>query len=154
MNKWARSTTLIATFMLAACGSDGGSDSELVIQGTLTQGGSGGHERIANGSLLHGAGSRIGEVTVCALGACSVTDSIGQWGFNTSSEFGGGEVLFTLDGHGIGDEVVVSIPEGASDVAIDFENTADGVKVEEMIVDGAEHDHDSHDHETEHEHDA
>lgn len=129
--------TLVTILIISGCGG-GSSDSGMLIEGTLTQGTGGAHAEALN--FKHDDGERIDGVEVCALGECSPTDDAGQWGFVAGSDFSGGDVLFSFNGHGIDTGTVLHIPEGATDVVIDFRHTADGTVVAEHVtVDGEEH---------------
>jgi len=142
-----------AVLLLSAC-SGGSSDSGMVLEGTLVQGESPSHARVADPRLLHGAGQTIGNVEICALGDCSITDDAGQWGFAVDESFNGGRVSFSIVGHGINSEASVDVPEGASNVVITFQNEAGAVAATSVVADGEEvlnHDHSEHDH-SEHEH--
>lgn len=130
---------------LVGCG--GGSDSSgTVIQGTLTQRGAVTHAAsLASQGLIlkHGDGQRIGEVKVCILGECSITDDNGQWGVNIEP-FPGGDLTVTLEGHGISGSANVSLPATAKEVELDFGRTKNVISVEKLIIDGE--DHTGHDH--------
>ncbi len=130
---------------LVACGGSSGSDSEgMVIEGTLTQGDHEGAERASDPRVAHSAGEVIENVEICALGQCSITDATGQWGFQLPETFLGGEALFTVVGHGINSETVVTIPVGHSNVIVELVNGENGVEVHHVGVDGeetAEHEH-------------
>ena len=133
--------------LLPACGGGGGgsSGSGLTIEGTLTQGGAAEH----SANLKHESGEHIESVQICALGACSVTDSAGQFGFEAGAGFAGGEVLFTVNGHGIDTTSVVEIPAGAKEVIIDFQHAAGVVTATHVTVDGetSHHEDEGHEHE-------
>jgi hypothetical protein len=128
---------------LSGCSGDGGGDSDgVVFEGTLTQG-----ESVAHDSRIkpkHSAGEKIGEVTVCALGSCSETDSNGQWGFLVEGDFSGGDVAFSFDGHGIATTTIVEVPAGAKNVEIDFLNEGGTIHTHEFLVDGAPHEDHEH----------
>lgn len=134
----------------SACGG-GSSGGSLVIEGTLIQGSAASHGRSINSSVAHTAGQTIESVRICALGQCSTTDANGAWGFAT--DFEGGAVNFTLDGHGILAETAVDIPADSQDVFIEFENQGGNhVLAHTVTIDGEEdHDH-SHESEESHEH--
>ncbi len=133
--------TILGVLMLNACGGGGGSDGK-VFEGLLTQGEGISHSQRL-GSLKqeyskHGEDQAIEEVKVCALGRCSSTDSNGTFGFSGPSEFKGGDILFTFEGHGIVAEKVINIPEAANSVFIHFEtNGSDKVSLHHMDVNGA-----------------
>ena len=121
-----------------SCGGGGSSSSDgMVIQGTLIQGAEVAHAERLEAQVLHSASEPIENVEICALGECSRTDASGQWGFALSDAFTGGDVLFSIDGHGIADELSISIPQGAREVMVELENGEGAqVHVHEMIVDG------------------
>jgi hypothetical protein len=119
-------TSLTFTF---GCGSSS-SSSDTVFEGTLTQGDEAGERSVAS----HGANDNIGEVNICALGQCSITDDQGQWGFSIGERFPGGVVTFSFKGHGMSAQTDVQIPEGSRDVYIHFENQNDKVAVHHMTV--------------------
>ena len=132
--------------ILTGCGGGGSSDSGMLIAGTLTEAGGVTHSKAAR----HGAGERIEEVEICALGECSTTDSEGQWGIVAPEEFDGGNVLFSVVGHGIDTTLVVDIPEGASEVSLDLQHLEDGtIEAEHITADGetSHHEAESHEHE-------
>ena len=116
---------LFVIFSLALISACGGSSSGagVLIEGILTEGGGAADHSL---SLKHAAGENIEEVKICALGKCSHTDGQGQWGFVVNPDFTGGEVLFSIDGHGINTSTVVNIPEGADSLFIHFEHVAGG----------------------------
>ena len=132
--------------LLSACGGSSGSSSEVLIEGTLTENGGAAHKYAA---LKHGSGEKIEDVTVCALGSCSTTDGEGQWGFVVAEAALGTDVLFTVNGHGIATQAVVSLPAEGEEIFISFDHVEGGViEVSSMLVDGEElHDHADHDHE-------
>lgn len=144
----------ISMLALTACGGGGGSDSGTVIEGTLTENGGAGHKLSA---LKHGVGQKIENVMVCALGECSTTDSAGQWGFLAPSDFNGGAVLFTLNGHGISTTATFNVPAGAQNVVLDLQHLEGGViQVYHITIDGEEThlepEDDDHGQDTEEEH--
>jgi hypothetical protein len=121
------------TISLLSCGGGSSSGSGILIEGLLTQGEEVEHSRA---NLRHSAGENIGEVSICALGECSVTDDQGLYGFLAPATFVGGEILFSINGHGIETTKVVTIPEGASDVYLHFEHSHNQVIIHHMMVDG------------------
>lgn len=128
--------SLIASLCcLSACGG-GSSDSGMLIEGRLTQGETGGH--LESAQLRHGAGETIAEVAICALGECSTTDSNGQWGFVADESYKGGDIVFTITGHGIdGTRITAPIPLGASSVVINFvRGENDDVEIDSLVADG------------------
>lgn len=131
---------------MCSCGGGGSSDSGMVIEGQLTQGGGVAH----SAALRHGAGENIENVSVCALGECSVTDSEGRWGFVAPEGFTGGEVLFNIDGHGLLTSTIVPVPDNASVVEISLLRVGTNeVAISDIVADGESvfaHDHDDHDH--------
>ena len=136
--------SIFAIFFASACGGGSGSDG-VVFQGTLTERG-GGHssDKIA---LKHSAGQRIGDVKVCILGECSITDEQGQWGVNVG-EFAGGGVTIVLEGHGINTSAVTEIHSGARDIYMDLNHARGVVSITNLTIDGE--DHTGHQHEDEH----
>jgi hypothetical protein len=112
----------------------------MLIEGKLTEGGGTAHKL-----FKHSAGETIEDVKICALGSCSTTDSMGQWGFSAPKSFKGGEVLFSIDGHGINTKTAVDIPMDAKEVFVHFEHNDGMVKVHHMDVDGRRMDEHSHD---------
>jgi len=136
--------------LVSACGgSSGGHSSEAVVfEGQLTQGAEVDH---AASRVKHGASEPIENVKVCALGRCSTTDGEGQFGFAGPDDFQSGDVLFSIEGHGIVAEKLVSVPE-AKNIFIHFESSAstevhlhhllaDGVRFDPAQIDEAEHGH-------------
>ena len=144
MGKYSTKALLVALSCLvfASCGGSGGGDSDsgTVFEGVLAQGDGVVHsERDLLSQVAHGAGEFIENVEVCALGECSKTDATGRWGFATASRFAGGEVLFSIVGHGIDAAVVLDVPSGADNVVVEFENHgAEGVHAHSVLVDGTE----------------
>jgi hypothetical protein len=139
---------LLATVCLG-CGGGSGSDG-VVFQGTLTERGTG-HSKSVQVAAKHSSGQRIGEVKVCVLGACSITDDMGQWGVNVG-EFAGGDVALVLEGHGINASVSAHIPADTKEVEIDIDHAGNKLSVAKLLVDGEDHtDHSGHDH-SEHDH--
>ncbi len=132
---------LISIFCVA-CGGGGSSDGT-VFQGTLTEQGTG-HSASAM-VLRHSAGQRIGEVKVCILGECSITDSEGQWGVNVAN-FPGGDVAIVVEGHGISSSVSTDIPASARDVEVDLDHNGTEVTISKLVIDGEDHTGHSHDH--------
>lgn len=136
---------IVAALILTLCSACGGGSSSdgTVFQGTVTEQGSG-HSASAI-VLKHSAGERIGEVKVCVLGECSITDSEGQWGVNVSN-FTGGDVAIVLDGHGIAASVSANIPASAREVQIDLDHDGNAVTISSLLIDGEDHTGHSHDH--------
>jgi hypothetical protein len=135
--------SLCFAFSLTACGG-GGSDSDgVVFQGTLTQQGAGHSAEASNAK--HSSGQRIGDVKVCILGECSITDDMGQWGVNVSN-FTGGDVSVVLDGHGISSSVVANLPSTAKDVEMDLDHANNVVTIAKLMIDGEDHTGHDHDH--------
>jgi hypothetical protein len=93
----------------------------------------------------HSAGQRVGDVKVCVLGECSITDSEGQWGVNVSN-FKGGDVAIVLDGHGISASVLTNIPDSAREVQMDLDHEGKEVTIAKLVIDGEDHTEHSHDH--------
>jgi hypothetical protein len=134
---------LVCSLFLVSCGG-GSSDSGMLIEGTLTE--AGGSEQTRGLALRHEAGERIEGVQVCTLGVCSLTDDAGQWGFEVTKEFTGGELLFTFVGHGLNNSTVVSIPLATKQAFIEFEHHGAGhgepegsgtVEAHQFVFDGA-----------------
>lgn len=112
--------------LFSACGGSGsGDDSRVLLQGTLTENGGAEHSRTA--FLRHGAGARIGAVEICGLGECFTTDDDGQWLILLPEEFKGGEVLLTVNGHGIASSVVVSLPGGITEALVELSHVEGGL---------------------------
>lgn len=121
---------------VVGCGGGGSSSGSTVVEGTLTE--EGGAEHTGRQVLKHGVGEHIGEVTICALGECSVTDSEGRWGF--AADVTGGDVHFTVNGHGIDTSFVTDLPPGAENIFLDLGHVEGKiVQVQHMFVDGVEH---------------
>ncbi len=138
--KWSSLALLV--FVVAACGGGGSSDGT-VFQGTVTERGTG-HVSMAS-VPKHSAGQRVGDVKVCVLGECSITDSEGQWGVNVSN-FKGGDVAIVLDGHGISASVLTNIPDSAREVQMDLDHEGKEVTIAKLVIDGEDHTEHSHDH--------
>lgn len=132
----------LSCLVFASCGGSGGGSDEsgTVFEGVLIQGDAVVHaERDLLAQVAHGAGEFLENIEVCALGECSKTDANGRWGFATASRFAGGEVLFSIVGHGIDTSVVIDVPSGADNVVVEFENHGEeGVHAHSVLVDGAE----------------
>lgn len=145
--KKLRSIALLALCsILSACGGSSGSSNEVLIEGTLTENGGAAHKYAV---LKHGSGQKIEEVTICTLGECSTTDSEGQWGFVVTDQALGTDVLFTVNGHGIATQTVVSLPAYGEEIFISFDHVAGGVvEVSNMLINGEdpEHNHEEHSH--------
>jgi hypothetical protein len=135
----------LLSLALVSCGGGSGGSSGILIEGQLTQGGS-----VSHSLLRHSAGQHIGEVEICALGECSVTDSEGQFGFLTPASYKGGEILLTVNGHGINTTVVADIPEVENDVNLQLVNNSGVVTVAQMLVDGLDASGISEEHEDPH----
>jgi len=131
----------LSIMLCAACG--GGSSDGTVFQGTVTERGSG-HSASAV-ILKHSAGERIGDVKVCVLGECSITDGEGQWGVNIQN-FKGGDLAIVLDGHGISASVSTNIPASAREVEVDLDHNDQAVTIAKLLIDGEDHTGHSHDH--------
>lgn len=108
---------IVTLLFLSACGG-GSSGNGILIEGQLLQGAETHH---TSALFRHGANEPIGEVTICALGECSITDDAGNWGFAAPGDFQGGDVEFTIVGHGINARTNVALP-GSSDAFIVFEH--------------------------------
>ena len=112
-----------------------------MFEGSLIQGedAAAHSEKQLYAQVAHGAGESLENIQICALGECSKTDAKGIWGFATEEAFAGGDVLFTVNGHGIDSAVVVNVPAGAKNVVIELENHGDeGVHAHSVVADGAE----------------
>ena len=135
--------------LLTACGSSGSSDG-MLIEGTLTEAGGAAHKQF----FKHAENQKIEEVTICALGQCSITDTDGQWGFVVSKDFTGGHAEFTVNGHGINTTSSIHIPENAQNVFIELQHVEGGkVEAHKITADGVEQeDHHSDDMTEEHSH--
>ena len=139
---------IVFSSLLLGCGGSSNNSSGILIEGQLTQGESAAHD-VANGlEKIHGAGENIESVEICALGECSTTDSAGNWGFIAPESFNGGDVSFSIAGHGIDASAVVSIPQNSQNVFIHFEHgEANEITLHHFTVDGVEveqHDEDQH----------
>jgi len=133
---------LLTLLTINGCGGGTTTGDGMLIEGTLTEAGSG--HKVLN---KHGVGEKIGDVTICALGLCSTTDSEGQWGFVASEDFSGGEVLFTFDGHGIAAQTILDLHSNAKNVFIAFDHEDGSVVADSILVDGQPEDqHEGHDH--------
>lgn len=135
---------ILAVFVstLMACGGGGSSDGT-VFQGTVTEQGAG-HAAMTI-VPKHSAGQAIGDVKVCVLGECSITDGEGQWGVNVSN-FLGGDVAIVLDGHGISATVSTNIPASAREVQMDLDHKGNDVTIAKLVIDGEDHTGHPHDH--------
>ena len=150
--KYIKSRIIVASLFficisLQACGG-GSSDSGMLIEGTLTEAGGADHSRSL--VLKHGEGQPIENVEICALGECSTTDGQGQWGFVADETFTGGEVLFTIIGHGIDTTTALTISEGVQEVFLDFQHVEGGhVEAAHITIDGetSHHEDEEHQHE-------
>lgn len=140
---------IVISFVALVCYGCGGSssDSGMLIQGTLVQGSKAVIHSLQNILVnnRHEAGEAIENVQVCALGECSTTDLDGGWGFVANEQFKGGELLLSINGHGISSSLVVDIPAGAENVEISLEHHEDGsVHAHSVIADGVEHQEEEH----------
>jgi hypothetical protein len=136
-------SSLCIALTFSAC-SGGGSDSDgVVFQGAVTERGSG-HSAEAV-IAKHSAGQRIGDVKVCILGECSITDDMGQWGVNVS-DFTGGDISVVLEGHGISSSVVANLPSTAKDIEMDLDHANNVVSIAKLMIDGEDHTGHDHDH--------
>ena len=140
MKKILALSLLLTLTTLTACGGGGSGSSGTVIEGTLTQKGSVVHsEKTANiVNAKHSDGERIGDVKICILNECSITDDNGQWGVNIN-DFAGGDLTIILDGHGINASTQISLPATAKDVSVDLGRDANKITVEKLIVDGQDY---------------
>ncbi len=140
----------IALITLTGCGGGGGDGSVstdgLVLEGSLTQGSESSHARIAT---KHSEGEPLESIEICALGSCSTTDATGHWGFLVEGAFTGGDVQFTVNGHGISASPIFHVPEGAENVVFELVHSGGVVSATSITVDGVEH---STVHETEESH--
>mgnify|MGYP006905785743 CR=1 FL=1 len=132
------------------CGGGSSSGGDLLIEGRISEGGGDDHKSLDGHSILkHGAGENIEEVKICALGKCSVSDSLGQWGFGVDKSHLSKDVLFTINGHGINTATAVKLPDSAKEVFIHFEHHNGKVIVHHMEVNGErahESNHGDHSH--------
>jgi hypothetical protein len=138
------------SFSLTACGGGSSGSSGTLIEGTLTEAGGAAAAESRSLMLRHSSGQRIEDVQICALGECSTTDGEGQWALVTGDVFAGGEVLFTVKGHGIDTTAVVAIPNSAREVFVDFQHVEGGaIEAQHVTVDGetSHHEDDEHAHE-------
>ncbi len=130
--------SLLGSLLLAAaCGggsSGGGSNNTKIIEGLLTQGQAVVH---SEARIKHGENQPLEEVKICALGRCSTTDGQGNYGFSAPEDFQGGDVLFTVDGHGILAETTVNIPSTGTDIFIHLQSSSKSeVRLHHILVDG------------------
>ncbi len=89
--------------------------------------------------VAHGAGEFLENIEICAVGECSKTDANGRWGFASEATFAGGDIAFTIKGHGIDTTTIITVPSGADNVEIEFENHGtEGVHAHSVVVDGVE----------------
>jgi len=141
----SKSILLFAGILLSACGgSDGDGADSKVFEGQLTQGSAVDH---AARLVKHGENEPIEDVKICALGRCSTTDGQGMFGFSAPENFKGGEVLVSVDGHGILAETVVNIPNSGKNIFIHLESsTKTEVHLHHLMVDGTEVDSGEVDH--------
>ena len=124
-------SALCVVFMLA-CG--GSSSDGVYFNGILNQGESVAH---SDNVLRHAAGQNIENVEICALGECSTTDSNGAWAFEAPESFNGGEVEFTIKGHGIDTTQIVDVPDESSEIFVHFQRIGQNdVIVHHLIIDG------------------
>jgi hypothetical protein len=146
------SPTLLAGIILIClvvngCGGGGGSSDgsssskETLFYGSLTERGSGHatalEESIPNVSAKHTSGERLEGVRICIVDTCSVTDRSGLWGLNIS-DFKGGEVTITVNGHGINSQVQFTVDAGTEDVNVDLAHEANTITVESLVLDGVD----------------
>lgn len=134
---------LCLVFSLAACGGGSRSSDGTVVQGTLTERGTG-HSKVGI-QAKHSSGERIGDVKVCVLDECSITDDLGQWGVNIEN-FPGGDITVVLDGHGISTSVSTNVPASAKDIEMDLDHAGNQVTIAKLMIDGEDHTGHSHDH--------
>ncbi|RMG41410.1 MAG: hypothetical protein D6719_08640 [Candidatus Dadabacteria bacterium] len=101
-------------FLLPGCGGGSNGSGGIDIQGTLTSAG-------IQSLNIRVAGTPLGNVQVCALGGCDVTDPVdGSFGFRAGEGFQGGDVLFTFNGQGVSGSAVVPIKKSAKKVIVVF----------------------------------
>ncbi len=131
--------------VLSACGGGGSTSDGVIFEGTLTQTGIG-HSSAATVVSKHAPGLRIENVKICILGECSITDSMGQWGVQVS-EFMGGKVAVTVNGHGIDSSVTADIPASAKDVTMALGRDGNTITVTGLLIDGEDHTGHNHHHE-------
>lgn len=135
--------TLTLSLIFSACGGSGSSSSGTVFEGTLTQTGAG--HKSGSVALKHAIGARIEDVKICILGECSITDGEGRWGVNIEN-FAGGDIVVTINGHGIATTTSTSIPSTAKDVVLELGRDGNVVTIEKLFIDGEDHSGHDHDH--------
>lgn len=140
-----------STFLLNACGGGSSSNNEdILIEGKITEG----LGTEYSSRTKHGPGEGIEDVMICALGTCSRTDQLGQWGFLVSKKSFDSEILFDIDGHGIKTNTLVKLTHAAKEAYIHFENNAGKVIVHHMEINGvrqnASHNEGTHNHSDDH----
>lgn len=118
-----RSLSLVLLLLALLSCSGGSAKGGLVLEGLLIQGTSTGHAR-----LLHSEGQFIGNVEICAFGACSITDENGQWGFATETAHEGGPVTLSINGHGIATQTPVELPAGAQYAVVELTHSDGAVE--------------------------
>jgi hypothetical protein len=134
-NKLFLFSLALGLFSMTSCGGSGDSGNGMLIEGTLTEAREAGHA-----ALRHGAGDRIEDVTVCALGECSITDAEGRWGVIAPETFSGGQVLFSVNGHFIESSLTVDVPS-AEHVFIDLRRVESGVEAHQVSIGGGAGEH-------------
>ena len=135
---------LLIMTLLTACGGGSSSVSGIVIEGELEQG----EAAVPHTAITrHAAGEKIGEVKICALGECSLTDDGGQFGFMAPADFKSGQVLFIINGHGIDTSTLINIPPAQSDVFLHLMRSGNNITVHHMMVDGKRVEHEESEHE-------
>jgi len=126
-------TLACSTLLLNACG--GGSSSnndDILIEGKITEG----LGTVHSSRTKHGPGEGIADTMICALGECSRTDDLGQWGFLVSRNSFDSEILFSIEGHEISTNTLVRLPNTSMEAYIHFENNMGQVKVHHMEING------------------
>jgi hypothetical protein len=122
---------------LSACGGGGGSSSDTgtVFQGTLTERGVGHLALSPEVVTKHSSGQRIGDVKICVLSECSITDDLGQWGVNVEN-FTGGTVTITADGHGISSSVSEVFPAYPKEITLELDHNRNKLTIASGEIDG------------------
>lgn len=128
----------LISVLLCSCGG-GGSGDGMLIEGTLVEG-----RGVSHSAARHAAGESIENVSVCALGDCSITDPDGRWGIIAPEDFPGGEVLISVNGHSIDASLTIDVPHGARHVNAALLRVDEGVALASLTVDGASEDDDHH----------
>jgi hypothetical protein len=131
----------ILMLCLVSCGGGGSSSQGMLIEGTLIQGEQSSHKVL----YKHASNEPLENVTICALGECSTTDSKGQWGFVAPETFNGGDILLSVNGHNIAASTIVSLPPNANEVVMELIHSAGAIKLEHLTIDGVTEHHEDDD---------